>query len=72
MVVGDINHGSMTEDTDSYTTHNPQHIGGEQSESLYSRNAQSVSVVTRQCINDQSMTSLDDAMRQVTGRRERD
>lgn len=65
MVVGDINHGSMTEDTDSYTTHS---MSAASRLNLSARETpQSVSVVTRQRINDQSMTSLDDAMRQVTG-----
>lgn len=65
VVVGDINHGSMTEDTDSYTTHS---MSAASRLNLSARETpQSVSVVTHQRINDQSMTSLDDAMRQVTG-----
>ncbi|NIG88052.1 MAG: TonB-dependent receptor plug domain-containing protein [Serratia symbiotica] len=65
MVLGDINHGSMTEDTDSYTTHS---MSAASRLNLSARETpQSLSVVTRQRINVQSMTSLDDAMRQVTG-----
>lgn len=65
VVVGDINYGSMTEDTSSYTTRS---MSTATRLSLSPRETpQSVSVVTRQRMNDQNMTSLDDAMRQVTG-----
>lgn len=65
VVVGDINYGSMTEDTGSYTTRS---MSAATRLNLSPRETpQSVSVVTRQRMNDQNMTSLDDAMRQVTG-----
>lgn len=65
VVTGKINHGSMTENTDSYTTKN---MAAATRLALSPRETpQSVSVVTRQRMNDQDMTSLDDAMRQVTG-----
>ncbi|MBF7982157.1 TonB-dependent receptor, partial [Rahnella sp. LAC-M12] len=65
VVVGKIDYGSMTEDTRSYTTHS---MSAATRLNLSPRETpQSVSVVTRQRMNDQNMTSLDDAMRQVTG-----
>ncbi|MEF3091052.1 TonB-dependent siderophore receptor [Raoultella scottii] len=65
VVVGDINYGSMTEDTGSYTTRS---MSAATRLNLSPRETpQSVSVVTRQRMNDQNMSSLDDAMRQVTG-----
>jgi len=65
VVTGKINYGSMTENTDSYTTKN---MAAATRLTLSPRETpQSVSVVTRQRMNDQDMTSLDDAMRQVTG-----
>ncbi|VDR27243.1 Ferripyoverdine receptor precursor [Raoultella terrigena] len=65
VVIGDVNYGSMTEDTGSYTTRS---MSAATRLNLSPRETpQSVSVVTRQRMNDQNMTSLDDAMRQVTG-----
>lgn len=65
VVVGDIDYGSMTEDTRSYTTRS---MSAATRLNLSPRETpQSVSVVTRQRMNDQNMTSLDDAMRHVTG-----
>ncbi|MCS3433475.1 TonB-dependent siderophore receptor [Klebsiella sp. BIGb0407] len=65
VVTAKVNHGSMTEDTDSYTTRN---MAAATRLNLSPRETpQSVSVVTRQRMDDQNMTTLDDAMRQVTG-----
>ncbi|CAK9886257.1 MAG: Ferripyoverdine receptor [Candidatus Erwinia impunctatus] len=65
VVTGDINYGAVTEDTGSYTTRN---MSAATRFNLSPRETpQSVSVVTRQRMNDQNMTSLDDAMCQVTG-----
>ncbi len=65
VVVGDIDYGSMTEETHSYTTRS---MSAATRLDLSPRETpQSVSVVTRQRMNDQNMISLDDAMRQVTG-----
>ncbi|MFG1172225.1 TonB-dependent siderophore receptor [Erwiniaceae bacterium CAU 1747] len=65
VVVGDISYGATTEETHSYTTRS---MSTATRLNLSPRETpQSVSVVTRQRMNDQNMTSLDDAMRQVTG-----
>ena len=65
VVTGNVNYGAMTEDTGSYTARN---MSTATRLNLSPRQTpQSVSVVTRQRMNDQDMTSLDDAMRQVTG-----
>lgn len=65
VVVSNIDYGSMTENTGSYTTGS---MSAATRLNLSPRETpQSVSIVTRQRMNDQDMTSLDDAMRQVTG-----
>lgn len=65
LVVAGVNRGGVTEGTLSYTTRS---MGTATHLNLSPRETpQSVSVVTRQQMNDQNMTSLDDAMQQTTG-----
>ncbi|MFP1741181.1 TonB-dependent siderophore receptor [Lonsdalea quercina] len=65
VVVAQVNHQGMTEGTGSYTTDSMSAATGL---ALSPRETpQSVSVVTRQRMNEQNMTSLDEAMSQTTG-----
>ncbi|MDN3522220.1 TonB-dependent siderophore receptor [Halomonas ramblicola] len=63
-VAADRYRGSVTEGSDSYTS-NRVTIGKQ--ELSLSETPQSVSVITRERMNDQNMTTLDDVMRQTTG-----
>lgn len=65
LVTAAADYGATTEDTASYTTKQMSTATGL---ALSPRETpQSVSVVSRQRMNDQNMTSLDDAMSQTTG-----
>ncbi|KAA8998066.1 TonB-dependent siderophore receptor [Affinibrenneria salicis] len=65
VVTGQVNTGGMTEGTGSYTTRS---MNTATKLNLSPRETpQSVSVVTRQRMNDQNMTTLDEAMSQTTG-----
>ncbi|MEC5342825.1 TonB-dependent siderophore receptor [Brenneria populi] len=65
LVIANINQNGATEGTGSYTTRS---MNTATQLNLSPRETpQSVSVVTRQRMNDQNMTSLDDAMSQTTG-----
>ncbi|MCL2898284.1 TonB-dependent siderophore receptor [Brenneria tiliae] len=65
LVVAAVNRNGMTEGTHSYTTRG---MGTATQLNLSPRETpQSVSVVTRQRMNDQNMTTLDEAMSQTTG-----
>ncbi|MEC5319438.1 TonB-dependent siderophore receptor [Brenneria populi subsp. brevivirga] len=65
LVIANINRNGATEGTGSYTTRS---MNTATQLNLSPRETpQSVSVVTRQRMNDQNMTSLDDAMKQTTG-----
>ncbi|MBJ7222619.1 MULTISPECIES: TonB-dependent siderophore receptor [unclassified Brenneria] len=65
LVVAAVNRNGITEGTDSYTTRS---MNTATQLNLSPRETpQSVSVVTRQRMNDQNMTSLDEAMSQTTG-----
>ncbi|MGP2836198.1 TonB-dependent siderophore receptor [Serratia nevei] len=65
VVTAHANHSDVTEGSGSYTTHSmstaiPLNLSSRET-------PQSVSVITRQRMNDQNMTSLDEAMSQTTG-----
>ncbi|WP_226373418.1 STN domain-containing protein [Pectobacterium quasiaquaticum] len=65
LVVAGVNRNGVTEGTQSYTTRS---MNTATQLNLSPRETpQSVSVVTRQLMDDQNMTSLDEAMKQTTG-----